>query len=91
MKPEEFSHYVESQLKQGIPRGALVNNLLAGGWSQQQIDAAFAEHDKRLHTELTHKSSHHPYLVRDIIWWTIFLIVALSAFFFFMGDPEMGM
>lgn len=88
MKPEEFSHYVDSQLKQGIPREALTNNLLAGGWSKEQIDVAFKGHDERLHKQLT-TPDRKAYIIRDIIFWILFLIAIFVAFLFFLGDPAL--
>lgn len=90
MKPEEFAHYVDSQLKQGIPRGALVNNLLAGGWTQEQIDRAFAGHDQRIHKVLS-SPDRRRYILRDLLWWSMFLIVALASFLFYMGDPTVSL
>ena len=84
MKPEEFAHYVDSQLKQGIPRNSLISNLLAGGWTQQQIDEAFATHEKRVRKELlpTHK---HFYTVGEVILCVILFLVIMMTALFYIG------
>lgn len=86
MKPEEFYHYVDAQLKEGTPNGALRNNLLAGGWTKEEIEKAFELHDKRIHNDLTAPGS-RAYIIRDIIFWVLFLLVMIMAFLFFLGDP----
>ncbi len=84
MKPEEFAHYVDSQLKEGIPRDSLISNLRAGGWTQQQIDEAFAIHDKRVRRELlpTHT---HMYTVGEVILCIVLFIVVLLTILFYIG------
>jgi hypothetical protein len=86
MKPEEFTHYVDSQLRQGIPRNSLIVSLQAGGWSKEQIDNAFAVHDKRVRTDLlpTHK---HFYTASEVVLWVaLFLVVMLTILFYIGGE-----
>jgi hypothetical protein len=89
MRPEEFTHYVDEQLRLGTPKGALMNNLLAGGWTKEQIEKAFAQHDRRIHTDLTTPDG-RAYVIRDLIFWILFLLAVFGAFLFFLGDPALA-
>lgn len=84
MKPEEFDHYVDSQLRQGIPKDSLVNNLRAGGWTEGQITSALQAHDMRVRKELapTHR---HFYTASEVILWVILSMVVLLTLFFYLG------
>jgi hypothetical protein len=84
MKPEEFAHYVDSQLHQGIPKDSLINNLRAGGWTQEQIDAAFVIHDKRVHKDLlpTHA---HKYSTGEIVMVILLILFILLTCLFILG------
>lgn len=85
MKPEEFTHYVDSQLRQNIPRDALVNNLLAGGWTREQIDNALALHDNRVHKELLPTRTHRFTRGEVILSIILFFVVILTILFFIGG------
>jgi hypothetical protein len=84
MKPEEFAHYVDSQLRQGIPKDSLIGNLRAGGWTEQQITDAFQAHDKRVRKELlpTHR---HFYTISEVILWIVLFMVVLLTVLFYLG------
>lgn len=86
MKPEEFAHYVDSQLRQDISRDALVSNLLVGGWTQEQIDNALALHDKRVRRELLPTRMHLFTLGEVILSAVLFLVIMLTALFFIGGE-----
>lgn len=80
MRPEEFAHYVDSQLRNAIPRNILVRNLLAGGWTQAQIDEALKYHDMLVRNELSMLK--RP--VSQSILWVILILVIVAAVLFFM-------
>jgi hypothetical protein len=84
MKPEEFAHYVDSQLRQGIPKDSLVNNLRAGGWTQQQIDGAFAVHDSRVRKDLM-PTPIHKYSTGEIIMVILLILFILLTCLFILG------
>ncbi len=84
MKPEEFAHYVDSQLRQGIPKDSLINNLRAGGWTQEQIDNAFAVHDNRVRKDLM-PTRVHRYSTGEIIMVILLIIFILLTCLFILG------
>lgn len=84
MKPEEFARYVDSQLRQDIPKSSLVNNLLAGGWTQEQIDSAFAVHEKIVRKELSPTRA-HKYTKGEIVMVIMLIAFILLTCLFILG------
>ena len=86
MKPEEFAHYIDTQLREGIPKSTLKSNLQAGGWSQEEIDHAFADHEKKVRRELLPSRFNHFSLRESILLVLLFLLVMLSILFYLGGQ-----
>ncbi len=84
MKPEEFTHYVNAQMHQGISRDALIASLRAGGWTQEQVDTAFREHDAVVRSQLS-PDKRHLHRRGEIFLWILFVLVACATILFYLG------